>query len=57
MNHEAWHAKNSDFSFAIGGELRTFFKAKDTTKPAYDYEGLFPGILLGTNIKSDSGSS
>lgn len=33
MNHEAWHAKNSDFSFVIGGELSTFFKAKDTTKP------------------------
>lgn len=57
MNLKAWHAKNSDFSFAIGGVLSTFFKTKDTTKSTYDYEGLFPGIMLGTNIESDSGSS
>lgn len=53
----ACQAKNSDFSFAIGEELSTFFKVKDTTKATYAYEGLFPGIMLGTNIESDSGSS
>lgn len=56
MNHEAGRAKNYDFSFAIGRELSAFFKSKDTTKPTCDYEGLFPGIMLGTNIELDPGS-